>query len=265
MKYNEINHSSFFLSENFLNMFDEIAKNMMLENSQNFIDLCFILYEKKEFLSNDKIVFRGFDILAKSNEIIGLFALGYFYQNGLFVDKDIQKSIEYYQKSADLGDYQSMYNLAIIYGFNSDEQFLNKEKSEELLNECLLKKSDSDVFLLLGRLNKEKKDYFIAEKMFKQASSLNNDQAMYEIGILYKDCFNQIAPYMYFRWILLAARCGNEDAIVFMLEYYKEVNDFEKSLYWVGQLNDYNKAKPHIVSVNRKKILQGLKYRNIKD
>ena len=42
-------------------------------------------------------------------------AVGYYYQNGLGVEKDLDKMLEYYQKGADAGDKHAQHDLGCFY------------------------------------------------------------------------------------------------------------------------------------------------------
>lgn len=42
--------------------------------------------------------------------------IGYFYEQGEAIDEDMRKAVEYYKKSADNGDANGMYRLALCYG-----------------------------------------------------------------------------------------------------------------------------------------------------
>ena len=69
-----------------------------------------------------------------------LFNLGYMYENGLGVQKDEIKAIEYYEKSVNRNHIDGYLALGVIYstGVNADEQ-----KSEYYFNEAL-KVGDGD-------------------------------------------------------------------------------------------------------------------------
>lgn len=43
------------------------------------------------------------------------YLLGYMYENGIYVAKNVKKAVEWYKKSAMQGDVLAQYNLALIY------------------------------------------------------------------------------------------------------------------------------------------------------
>ena len=52
----------------------------------------------------------------------GYRTLGYFYQNGIGTTADIEKAIHYYQKSYEMGDISSGYNISIIHIKNGETE-----------------------------------------------------------------------------------------------------------------------------------------------
>lgn len=67
--------------------------------------------------SNDKLAFKWYKKSAENGNVDGMFFTGYAYNNGIGIDKDIEKAIYWYEQAADKDNSTAMDNLAYIYQY----------------------------------------------------------------------------------------------------------------------------------------------------
>ena len=77
-----------------------------------------------ESMKNLAIIYRGKDILksiewfekvAELGSSYAMRELGQIYCRGTYIEKNIQKAIEWYEKAAELGNFDAMHDLAVTY------------------------------------------------------------------------------------------------------------------------------------------------------
>jgi TPR repeat protein len=119
--------------------------------------------------------------------------LGKCYENGWGVEKNLEKAKHWYQASANQGNKESQELLANLGGGQSSGQ-----SSEEILNKAL--------------------DYFYANKysqslpLFRQAASMGNAKAQYELGLCYQGGFGLDQDLTQcFNWYTKSAAGGDPD------------------------------------------------------
>ena len=87
----------------------------------------FEAFKNKDYLSS----FNEFLPLAEEGDHLAQFFLGYFYKNGLSVEKNLDQAIKWYELSAKKGNPYAQNNLALMYekgiGFS-----INQEKALQL-------------------------------------------------------------------------------------------------------------------------------------
>ena len=79
------------------------------------LDICNELIEKYFLTKQYKECFEGHLKLASKGYPLAECQIGYFYLEGLGVDKDISKAIYWTERSADHGDRDGQFNLARFY------------------------------------------------------------------------------------------------------------------------------------------------------
>ena len=141
--------------------------------------------------------------------------LAYSYLHGLGVSVSIDKAKEYYEKSYELGDVLSGYNLALIYikeekymealEYLSYGVYQNHMKSTSLLADMyakgvgvnknidialnlynkILATGDYKIYDKIGRMYYQEKDYYQAFKYFSLGAKKLDPDALYHLGICY--------------------------------------------------------------------------------
>ena len=143
----------------------------------------------------------------------GFRKIGYFYEHGFHVEKNIEKAMEFYQKAYVLGDYVAGYNLAILY--IKENEYLEAVKylalgvynehisSIKLLADIyfkglgvyknidvalklylsLLSKGDLSIIDKIGQIYYQKEDYYNAIKFFEQGYKNNDLDSIYHLAV----------------------------------------------------------------------------------
>ena len=142
----------------------------------------------------------------------GYYNLGVCYESGMGTAGDMAKSIQNYQKAAEMGLTQAMQKLASLYiagagvPHNPDLGMAWLEKAAgagmpQAMNEL-------GVIHLSGLLG-QKKDEKKALSMFIRAADTGNLEAMKNIAVMYKDGLGVTAdPAKAYSWYLIARRGG---------------------------------------------------------
>lgn len=168
-------------------------------------------YEKKEyekaFLHAQKFLY--------TNDSNGLRKLGFFYENGIGIEIDIDKAKECYQKAFDLEDYLSGYNLALIYLKENDlekhlyylsigkyykhipsikmlaDLYFKGEKIEKNLDiaielyKQLVERGENKYIDNIGKAYYQEEKYDLAFQYFEKGSEMNIVDSIYHLAICY--------------------------------------------------------------------------------
>ena len=169
-----------------------------------------------EFFNQEKNYEEAY-VLAKkaSEEGIGeaFFLLGYLYNYGIHVEKNIDISIKYFKKAIKLDCTRALYNLALIHLV--DENYEDEKQALELLEEASDRNHHASMHLLaLGEEDEVK-----AFHLFSKASRLGNYESKTELGLCYlKGIGTTIDEHKAFKLI-------QEVAVKY---------DYADALYWLG-------------------------------
>ncbi|RIA88006.1 hypothetical protein C1645_713539 [Glomus cerebriforme] len=98
-------------------------------------------------------VFKKFEKLAKHGYVSAQNKLGYFYENGINIEKDLEKSIYWYKKSAEHGNKIAYYNLDIVNTQNNQVIHQLKLNHGLFLDWCDIRPSTKAILKDDGELN----------------------------------------------------------------------------------------------------------------
>jgi len=79
------------------------------------LEICNELIEASDHTQQYEKCFEGFLALAKQNYPLAECRIGYFYHEGLGVQKDLEKAVYWTRRAADHGDRDGQYNLARFF------------------------------------------------------------------------------------------------------------------------------------------------------
>lgn len=141
------------------------------------------------------------------------FLLGYLYHYGLYVEKNIEISIRYYNKAIKLGCIRALYSLALIYMLIDDYQ--DEKEATNLLEEASDRGHPYSMFLLgLGEDDEVK-----AFNLFKKAAKLDCYEAKTELGLCYLHGLG-VSP--------------DEHKAFKLIQEVAVKYDYADALYWLG-------------------------------
>lgn len=140
-------------------------------------------FELSDYYINSGDYQKAFDIIARlesTNDKEVFRRIGYFYQEGKCVTKDLEKALEYYQKASDLDDYLARFNIASIY-------YSKKEYSKALpyLLDGQVKGHINSIKMLAEFYNKGlavNQNILIAENLYKRLIELGDYSSYYLLG-----------------------------------------------------------------------------------
>ncbi len=166
-------------------------------------------------------------------------------------NKDYPKAIEWYTKSANLGNSDSMNNLGIYY----DEIEENYIKAIEwYIKSANL--GDSKAMNNLGYYyNEIEENYIKALDWYIKSANLNDSDGMNNLGIYYYEIEKDYQKAIY--WFTKSANLGNIDAMFNLGNYYYDIEkDYPKAIEWwiksanLGNTTAMNNLK--IIKINEK-------------
>lgn len=137
------------------------------------------LYER---LGKVDLALSWYEKGAKNNNVGSLNALGFYYGEK---KKDYRTAIQYYKKSAELGDVLGMSNLGLTYDELNDKANAIKwySKASEL--------GSIDASLNLGYLYEQSTDWTNARKYYQRAADKKDPTGMYDLAIVLGNHFGQ--------------------------------------------------------------------------
>ncbi len=122
--------------------------------------------------------------------------LGQFYQNGVGVEPNLSKAIAYYEKSLNMGDISSGYNIALIYIKNKEY-----EKAISYLVSGLENEHTPSIRVLASMYQKGEgvcQSEQIAINLYNKAATLGDVKAIDQLGRFYYSKQDYATSYMYF-------------------------------------------------------------------
>ena len=176
--------------------------------------------------------------------------IGYLYECGFGVEQDYAAAMEWYEKSADLGNSTAIYNIGYLYyyGFGVEQDYA-------VAMEWFKKSADlgySDAMSHIGTLYDcgygVEQDYEAAMEWYEKAADLGNSDAMSYIGVMYvigDGVEEDYAAAM--EWFKKAADLGNSDAMEVIGFLYEEglgvEQDLAKAQEWYEKAGVPEKAE----------------------
>ena len=150
--------------------------------------------EKKAFEIFNQIVENEKDDTSFEELRCSVFLLGRCYDNGFGTERDIHKSLEYYEKGSEMGEGCSMYNLACIRQDGDDGTEKNVKLSKDLYKKVIkLNVNISSALNNLANIYKNgdesqnvKKNIPKAIKLYERAIENGDRDAMFNIARFYE-------------------------------------------------------------------------------
>ena len=178
-------------------------------------------------------------------------ALGTLYANGLEVERDLKKSVEWYKKAAKQGNIDAMLRLSTMYK-NGEGVSKNREKSLEYLSlageeEAISSQRSMGYNYFRGRgVKKDLKKAFV---LTQKAAQRGDDYSMMLLGYMYSkgEGVNKNET-LAVKWYLKAAELGEKNAAYYLgraYEYAKGVpKNVKKAMHWykISAEKGYSKA-----------------------
>ncbi|CAB4415373.1 unnamed protein product [Rhizophagus irregularis] len=196
----------------------KLKDKKVAENEDNFAQEI----EKNE---NEIETFKRYEKSAKQDDSDAQNYLGYFYENDLGVQKDLEKAFYWYQRSAENGNKLAHYNLISYYlnGRNIDEK--------------LVKQENDKMQYILGYFYEIKKDSEKSFYWYLKSAENGNKFAQYNLGLYYQNGWGiEKDEIKAFIWYEKSAKQDNSDAQNYLGFLYKNgINiqkDLEKSFFW---------------------------------
>lgn len=187
--------------------------------------------------------------------------LSYFYNNGIVVEQDKDKAIEYFKIAADMGDKSAQYNYGMVmndvdYLLKSAEQgfslaykmiglYYSESNHKEAIKwlEMYLQENSYDIESKssLGILLYKNGDYERGLSYIVDAAEMNDPMALHNLGVMYFDT-NRVKAINY-----LKAAVENDfiDSMIILSDMYHtdgNLIDYEKMLLKMYSLGDIPSA-----------------------
>ena len=192
------------------------------------------VHKKAEELLDDTLLKRDIEYSEKVfNEVLlcadngdakCMNAVGHFYKEGVVVEKNYTKAMQWYKQASNHGYSQALYNQAALYATGSGVD-KNTEKALETID--ILKKNNPKLFYsFLGELYRIDKQVETSVKYYKKAAELGDPRSEFYYGFhLYTGKFCECDPKKGVKYIRSAARNGIGTANLAMARLYEQGAD----------------------------------------
>jgi TPR repeat protein len=189
---------------------------------------------------NFEDAFYGFKRLDEQSHDDKLqYRLGQMLYTGTGTEKNVEAAVEYFEKSARLGNVHAQYMLGKVY-LDADGSHMNPEKAVLWLTKAA-DNGNSMAQYALGKLYRDgghvEQDIAKAVELFTKAAEQNNSFAMYQLGKLYllgQDVSKDVEAAL--RWLTMSAEQNNQYAQYTLGKLYlmgKDVpRDREAAMRW---------------------------------
>ncbi|EMX6285300.1 tetratricopeptide repeat protein [Providencia sp. PROV257] len=164
--------------------------------------------------------------LASSGDENALMTMGYFYERGVGVEKNIPEAEKIYQRLVKQNNKEGFNLLARLKGEQG-----KKEEAIGLYQKAINLGSPSARYNL-GILYRNNGDYIRAKELFESAVNISHSSnAMMSLGDLYFDGYGveqnmELAE----KWYKEAIQMGNDTAITRLATLYGEMSDYKKAM-----------------------------------
>ena len=167
-----------------------LAANQNSIDAQNLLGIIYYIGKYIPQDINKSIYF--YSLAAKQNDPESQNALGLLFYKEKLILNDINKSIHYFTLAANQNYPIAQYNLGYIYFF--DKSIQNIKKAIKYI-QYSSQNRNQDAQLLLADLFLEgkfiKQDINEAIRLYKEVSCFNNNHAKNNLGVIFKNCFDQ--------------------------------------------------------------------------
>jgi Sel1 repeat-containing protein len=143
------------------------------------------LYQRK--LTVPQNIITALEYAVNLSDTAAMSGLGFFYGQGIGVERNPEKAIDLYQQAVELGNSLAMFNLGVCYE-NGEGVKQDLDKAIDLYQQAI-ELGNSDAMVNLGvcyqngegvEQNWDKVD------LYQQAVELGNSQAMFNLGVCYQ-------------------------------------------------------------------------------
>lgn len=180
---------------------------------------------------------------ANENHTGAMVYLGAMNANGLGMQRNYVKSVIWFQKAADLGSPEAMVNLGTLY-FQGRGVTRDMEQAKTFFLRAA-DKGSAEAMLNLAHMYCSSKNYKEAEEVLKKAVQLSSAEAMYRLGMMYKDGNDQmpVDDADAAKFLRKAAEHGWEEAWRPLAECYRHLADAdnEDAMFELGRMHYYQK------------------------
>jgi len=228
------------------------SKPSLFEGVKNFfdsplVDIPSLFYKGIGCLRNHVYVEQGKQLIiaaANLNFAPALSKLAGMYATGVYMEKNIGKAIEYYEKAIDRGNVVAMVNLANLLLF--DEKLKDYSKAFSLAKKASAARLPEGHYMLgyfYGNGIYVKQDIRTAISFYKLAAKCGEINAKAVLGYIYGDQTSvHFAPTKAFKWSLRAARKGFDPSQVYVGYCYLTPigvkQNVEKAFFWTKKAAD---------------------------
>ena len=204
---------------------DSIAATLRIENLEVDKSVDSDYSNWKQILESPQSI-NSLKSKAKQGKATAQYLLGVCYADGIGVEANIDKAIDLYTQSGNMGHSEALHTLSLIYsmkGENSRALFYQEKAARQ---------GNIEAQSALGFYYEFKKDYNKALYWFKKAAEHSLDDILY-VGKIY-----------YAKEISTGYNMHNDkEAVKYFMLASKE--DSEEANYWLGEIYSTSKQIPH--------------------
>ena len=168
-----------------------------------------------------------------------MYEIGYLYHNGLGVEQDYKKAMEWYEKATELGNPSAMNNIGYLYqnGLGVEQDYKKAMEWYEKAVELEYAISMNNIANLYENGLGVEQDYAKAMEWYEKAAELGKANSMYFIANLYQDGLGVEQDYAKaMEWYEKAAELGEANSMFWIGYLYQNglgvEQDYAKAMEW---------------------------------
>lgn len=154
---------------------------------EGFFEKAVVTFKKinldSRYIDQDSKGFAKSIILANKGDAKAQYNLGYCYENGKIIKRNLEKAIQWYEKAAEQGFVEAIYRLGVIYFSNSynynDDCVAEIDINKKKINWHYYGRAGQEIDV---KGNREK-----AFKLFERAAKQGHAEAQYRVGMCYAE------------------------------------------------------------------------------
>ncbi len=225
--------------KNIVKRVDMVVDSVALEQYEEEYKLGVAYYNMKKYINAVKI----FAELQQYNYTPAIRSIGYCYLYGNGLKMDENSAIEFFMRAAELGDAESMYELALIY--KKRDSTKNRDIILKLIKEAA-EKNEPRAFIDLGKYYIKEHGDSVKGIYYYRLAAINKvsyGEYLYANYMIENSIENDDILGNSIELMTKAAKREQQDAMLYLVQYYDKREEYSEAYNWAKKLHLLNNKK----------------------